>query len=48
MEIIGGLDLHRRQITYDYVSTATGELSRGKIAPASRSFVLASAAGAAP
>lgn len=36
MEIIGGLDLHRRQITYDYVSTATGELSRGKIAPATR------------
>lgn len=31
MEIIGGLDLHRKQITFDYLSIATGELSRGKI-----------------
>lgn len=36
MEIIGGLDLHRKQITFDYLSTATGELSRGKIVPATR------------
>lgn len=36
MEIIGGLDLHRKQITFDYLSSATGELSRGKIVPATR------------
>lgn len=39
MEIIGGLDLHRKQITYDYVNTTTGELNRGKIAPVTRQEV---------
>lgn len=36
MEIIGGLDLHRKQITFDNVNTETGELTRGKIMPATR------------
>jgi transposase len=36
MSIVGGLDVHRKQITFDYVDTATGELQRGKIAPADR------------
>jgi transposase len=36
MTIVGGLDLHRRQITFDYLDTATGELHRGRIAPADR------------
>jgi transposase len=36
MPILGGLDLHRMQITYDYVDTATGEVSRGRIVPATR------------
>ena len=34
--IIGGLDLHRAQITFDYVDTFTGEVSRGQIRPATR------------
>ena len=37
--IVGGLDIHRRQITFDYLDTATGELSRGKIVPADREHV---------
>ena len=36
MAIIGGLDLHRAQITFDYLDTETGELRRGRIAPATR------------
>lgn len=36
MAIIGGLDLHRAQITFDLVDTATGEMRRGRIAPATR------------
>jgi transposase len=36
MSIVGGLDIHRKQLTFDYVDTATGELSRGKITPADR------------
>jgi transposase len=39
MPIVGGLDIHRKQITFDYVDTATGELQRGKIAPADRGHV---------
>jgi transposase len=34
--IIGGLDLHRAQITFDYVDTVTGEVRRGQIRPATR------------
>jgi transposase len=37
--IVGGLDIHRRQITFDYLDTDTGEVSRGKIAPADRQSV---------
>ena len=36
MEIIGGLDVHREQITFDYVQIDTGEVKTGKIAPATR------------
>jgi transposase len=36
MDIIGGLDVHRKQITFDYVDTETGEVSRGEIRPATR------------
>ena len=36
MPIVGGLDIHRKQITFGYVDTATGELQRGQIAPADR------------
>jgi transposase len=39
MSVVGGLDLHRKQVTFDYVDRATGELTRGKIAPADRRHV---------
>jgi hypothetical protein len=39
MGIVGGLDIHRRQITFDYLDTGTGQVSRGKIAPADRQQV---------
>ena len=41
MPIVGGLDIHRKQITFDYLDTATGEVSRGQIAPADREHVRA-------
>jgi transposase len=39
MPIVGGLDIHRRQITFDCADTETGELQRGKIAPADRAHL---------
>src|SRR6516225_7810761 len=36
MPIVGGLDIHRKQITFDYLDTATGQVRRGQIAPADR------------
>ena len=36
MPIVGGLDIHRKQITFDYLDTETGEVQRGQIAPADR------------
>lgn len=36
MEIIGGLDVHRKQITLDYVEIETGEVRCGEIRPATR------------
>jgi transposase len=36
MAIVGGLDLHRKQITFDMVDTETGGWERGRIAPANR------------
>jgi len=33
MPIVGGLDIHRKQLTFDYLDTATGEVKRGQIAP---------------
>ncbi len=34
--IVGGLDVHRKQITFDCLDTVTGEVSCGQIAPADR------------
>ena len=39
MPIVGGLDIHRKQITFDCVDLDTGELRRGKIAPADRAHL---------
>src|SRR5213083_395820 len=36
MPIVGGLDIHRKQITFDYLDTATGVVQRGQIRPADR------------
>src|SRR5215470_7299778 len=41
MPIVGGLDIHRKQITFDYLDTATGEVKRGQIAPADRKHLRA-------
>jgi transposase len=36
MSIIGGLDVHRRQVTFDWVDRDSGQAHRGRIAPATR------------
>ena len=36
MPIVGGLDIHRAQITCDYLDLRTGEEVRGVIKPATR------------
>ena len=36
MAVAGGFDLHRGQLTFDYVDTGTGESCRGRICPADR------------
>ena len=41
MPIVGGLDIHRKQITFDYLDTATGEVKRGQITPADRAHLRA-------
>jgi transposase len=34
--IVGGIDIHRAQLTFDYVDLDSGEVFRGRIAPADR------------
>jgi len=41
MPIVGGLDIHRKQITFDYLDTVTGEVRRGQITPAGRAHLRA-------
>ena len=41
MPIVGGLDIHRKQITFDYLDTVTGQVRRGQIAPADREHLRA-------
>ena len=36
MAIVVGLDVHRAQIAYDALNTATGEVATGRITPADR------------
>jgi transposase len=36
MTIVGGLDVHRRQITFDWVDYDTGVVNRGRVEPATR------------
>src|ERR1019366_786011 len=39
MAIVMGLDQHRAQITAEWIDTATGEVSRGRVVPADRAGV---------
>jgi transposase len=39
MPVVGGLDIHRKQVTFDYLDTATGEVKRGQIVPADRAHL---------
>src|SRR5947207_1890585 len=41
MPIVGGLDIHRKQLTFDYLDTVTGEVRRGQIVPADRQHLRA-------
>jgi len=41
MPIVGGLDIHRKQITFDYLDTATGQVRRGQLSPADREHLRA-------
>jgi transposase len=41
MPIVGGLDIHRKQITFDYLDTGTGQVRRGQISPADRGHLRA-------
>jgi hypothetical protein len=41
MPIVGGLDIHRKQITFNYLDTETGVVKRGQIAPADRAHLRA-------
>ena len=36
MAIVGGFDIYRKQITFDYLDTGTGQVRRGRIDPACR------------
>jgi transposase len=36
MSIVGAFDVHRRQLTFDFLDTVTGEVKRGRVVPADR------------
>jgi len=33
MSIVGGLDIHRKQLTFDWVDECNGKWERGRISP---------------
>ena len=41
MPIVGGLDIHRKQLTFDYLDTVTGEVAARPTAPADREHLRA-------
>jgi hypothetical protein len=41
MSIVGAFDVHRRQLTFDYADTVTGEVKRGRVVPADRGHLRA-------
>ena len=36
MSIVGGVDIHRKQLTFDWVDEQNGSWERGRISPADR------------
>lgn len=36
MSIVGGMDIHRKQLTFDWVDNVSGKWERGRAAPADR------------
>ena len=36
MPVVGGLDIHRKQLTFDDLDTVSGQVQRGQVAPADR------------
>jgi hypothetical protein len=36
VSVVGGLDIHRKQLTLGYLGTSAGEVKRGQVAPAGR------------
>jgi transposase len=41
MPLVGGLGIHRKQITFDYLDTVTGRVCRGQVCPADREHLRA-------
>jgi transposase len=41
MSIVGAFDVHRRQLTFEYLDTVSGELKGGRVAPADREHLRA-------
>jgi transposase len=41
MSIVGAFDVHRRQLTFEYLDAVTGEFKRGRVAPADREHLRA-------
>ena len=39
LPIAGRLDIHRKQITFDYLDTETAHVRRGQLAPADRAHL---------
>lgn len=39
MAIVGGIDVHRAQLTFDYLDLDTGEVCTGRVAPADRAHL---------
>jgi transposase len=41
VSIVGAFDVHRRQLTFEYLDTGSGELRNGRVAPADRAHLRA-------
>jgi len=41
MPMVGGLDIHRKQITFDYLDTEIGQVCCGQVSPADREHLRA-------